>query len=81
MRQRKEMGWPFGHIYVMVVIRISENLGFIEWREDCLYRVQSGGYKFGFVCEIVVPNSGFVNGALTHGYAAVRPTLMCVNAL
>ena len=65
----------------MVVIRASENPGFIEWMEDCFYRMQSGGYKFGLVCEIVVPNSGFRNAALTNGHAAVRPALMCVNAL
>jgi hypothetical protein len=77
----KGKGVAFGHSYVMAVIRTNENPGFIEYREDCFYLMQSGGYKFGFVCEIVVLNSGFVNAALTHGYAAVRPTLMCVNAL
>jgi len=69
----------FCHIYVMVVIRASENPGFIERREDCFYRLQSGGYKFVFLVEIVVCISGFLNAAPTHGYAAVRPT--CVNAL
>ena len=65
----------------MLVIRASGNPGFIERMEDCFYRMHSGGYKLGFVCGIVVPKSGFLKAALPHGYAAVGPTLTCVNAL
>jgi hypothetical protein len=46
---RKRNGVAFGHICVMVVISASENPGFIEQREDCFYRMHSGGLEI-LVC-------------------------------